>query len=124
MEINSKYKDQLLVIDQCVGRRVRDRRKSIKMSQESLAEKLEVSFQQVQKYERGSNRISASKLYVISKALNVEPCFFFEELEATSDGSIACQTESLISLLEKLHGIKNEDCKKHIIGLIESLAIS
>jgi transcriptional regulator with XRE-family HTH domain len=66
------------LIDRHVGSRVRMRRMLIKMSQEKLGEALGLTFQQIQKYEKGLNRIGASRLQQISKALNVSPSFFFE----------------------------------------------
>lgn len=68
-------------IDVHVGRRVRLRRKELGISQERLADGLDLTFQQVQKYERGSNRISASKLYEIARVLRVPVAFFFEGLD-------------------------------------------
>ncbi len=65
-------------VDVHVGARVRLRRKALKMSQQELAKHLNLTFQQVQKYERGSNRISASKLYEIANVLQVPIAFFFE----------------------------------------------
>ena len=65
-------------VDIHVGERVRLRRKALKMSQQELAKHLNLTFQQVQKYERGSNRISASKLYEIGQVLQVPIAFFFE----------------------------------------------
>ncbi|WP_303832310.1 helix-turn-helix domain-containing protein [Asticcacaulis taihuensis] len=56
-------------VDQIVGANIRSRRKQINMSQETLAERIDLTFQQVQKYERGTNRVSSSKLYAISIAL-------------------------------------------------------
>ena len=67
-------------IDKHVGSRIRERRKQLEMSQEKLAEKLGLTFQQIQKYERGSNRVAASKLYEISVALRASVEFFFEHL--------------------------------------------
>ncbi len=68
-------------IDTHVGGRVRMRRKLLGVSQEKLADSLGLTFQQIQKYERGSNRISASKLYEIGKALDAPVSFFFEGLD-------------------------------------------
>jgi transcriptional regulator with XRE-family HTH domain len=65
-------------IDRHVGSRVRMRRILLGMSQEKLGEALELTFQQVQKYETGMNRISASRLQQISTALNAPPAFFFD----------------------------------------------
>jgi transcriptional regulator with XRE-family HTH domain len=65
-------------IDRHVGSRVRMRRILLGMSQEKLGEALELTFQQVHKYETGMNRISASRLQKISTALNAPPAFFFD----------------------------------------------
>jgi transcriptional regulator with XRE-family HTH domain len=73
-------------IDVHVGLQVRLRRKELKISQEKLAETLGLTFQQVQKYERGSNRISASKLYEIARTLRVSMNWFFEGLSDPTDG--------------------------------------
>ena len=67
-------------IDVHAGFPVRLRRKELKISQEKLAETLGLTFQQVQKYERGANRISASKLYEIARTLRVPIGWFFEGL--------------------------------------------
>jgi transcriptional regulator with XRE-family HTH domain len=74
-------------IDVHVGLQVRLRRKELKISQEKLAEALGLTFQQVQKYERGANRISASKLYEIARALQVPIGWFFEGLAGSGDGA-------------------------------------
>lgn len=68
-------------IDVHVGQRVRLRRRMLGMSQERLAAQLGLTFQQVQKYERGANRISASKLFEIGRTLNVVVGFFYEGLD-------------------------------------------
>ena len=68
-------------IDIHVGRRVRLRRKERGISQERLAEGLCLTFQQVQKYERGANRVSASKLYEMARVLRVSIGYFFEGLD-------------------------------------------
>ena len=67
-------------IDRHVGSRVRQKRMLIKMSQEKLAEYLGITFQQVQKYERGTNRIGASRLWELSAVLEVPVQFFFGEM--------------------------------------------
>lgn len=70
---------QPLALDKRIGARVRARRLEIAMSQERLAELLGVTFQQVQKYEKGVNRIAASRLFDISTALDLPVAAFFEE---------------------------------------------
>jgi transcriptional regulator with XRE-family HTH domain len=67
-------------IDIHVGGRVRMRRILMGMSQEKLGEEIGLTFQQIQKYEKGSNRISASRLYQISRILNVPVQYFFEDV--------------------------------------------
>ncbi|HYD37438.1 MAG TPA: helix-turn-helix domain-containing protein [Allosphingosinicella sp.] len=73
-------------IDVHVGGRVRARRQLLKLSQAALADRLGVTFQQVQKYERGANRISASTLYRVAAALSAPMGYFFEGLADTVDG--------------------------------------
>jgi transcriptional regulator with XRE-family HTH domain len=65
-------------IDAHVGSRVRMRRMMMSMSQEKLGDALNLTFQQVQKYEKGANRIGGSRLHQIAGILQVEPAFFFE----------------------------------------------
>jgi transcriptional regulator with XRE-family HTH domain len=66
-------------IDVYFGKRLRLRRTPLGITQERLAEGLNISFQQVQKYENGTNRVSASRIQAISKLLDVPPEFFFKE---------------------------------------------
>ena len=68
-------------VDRHVGNRMRMRRLLIGMSQEKLGELLGITFQQVQKYEKGSNRVSASRLYHVAKVLAVPVQYFFDELQ-------------------------------------------
>ncbi|MBY6082531.1 MULTISPECIES: helix-turn-helix domain-containing protein [Ruegeria] len=68
-------------VDVHVGKRVRHRRWLIGMTQQQLAQQVGIKFQQIQKYETGANRISASRLWDIAEALDVPVSFFFEGLE-------------------------------------------
>ncbi|MFW6027818.1 MAG: helix-turn-helix domain-containing protein [bacterium] len=70
------------IIDQYVGERVRIRRVSLGLSQQAVAGRLGLTFQQVQKYEKGKNRIGSSRLYQLAKLLNVDVGWFFEGLDA------------------------------------------
>ena len=72
-------------IDVHVGNRIRMRRQIVGMSQEKLGELLGITFQQVQKYEKGSNRISASRLFYAAKTLGVPVQFFFDDLPGVDD---------------------------------------
>lgn len=66
-------------VDVIVGKRIRLRRSALSISQTELAERLGLTFQQIQKYERGSNRVSCSRLVELSKALDVPIVYFFED---------------------------------------------
>jgi len=76
-------------VDVHVGARLRLRRLQVGMNQGALARAIRVTFQQVQKYERGANRLSASRLYAACGVLSVKPGYFFEELatQEPDDGS-------------------------------------
>ncbi|MEM9781360.1 MAG: helix-turn-helix transcriptional regulator [Pseudomonadota bacterium] len=69
-------------VDVHVGQRVRQRRWMTGMTQQQLAEKVGIKFQQIQKYETGANRISASRLWDVAAALDVPVSFFFEGLDS------------------------------------------
>ncbi len=74
-------------VDVHVGKRVRHRRWMVGMTQQQLGDKVGIKFQQIQKYETGANRISASRLWDIAEALDVEISFFFEGLDGASSRS-------------------------------------
>lgn len=88
-------------VDVYVGSRVRLRRAILGLSQEKLAEELGVTFQQVQKYERGLNRISASRLWHLASVLGVSVNFFFENMD--SEG-----TKSTITTMTHGNGFSEE----------------
>lgn len=71
-------------IDVHVGQRIRSRRTLLGFSQEQLAHGLSVTFQQVQKFERGSNRVSASRLWDISQLLDVDISYFFDDMSSAT----------------------------------------
>lgn len=72
-------------VDIHVGKRVRHRRWMVGMTQQQLAEKVGIKFQQIQKYETGMNRVSASRLWDMATALSVPVDFFFDGLENNAD---------------------------------------
>src|SRR6201992_1671217 len=94
------------LVDKYVGSRVRMRRVLVGMSQEKLGEALGLTFQQVQKYEKGTNRIGASRLQQIARALNVQPSFFF-------DGAPNVQTETS-------HGMAEESNSAYVIDFLST----
>lgn len=80
----TKNGDKLMThpVDVHVGKRIRHRRWLVGMTQQQLAEQVGIKFQQIQKYETGANRVSASRLWDIADAMGVQVSFFFEGLEA------------------------------------------
>lgn len=73
-------------MDQHIGARMRLRRTLMGLSQEKLGEALGLTFQQVQKYERGVNRVSAARLFDVARVLDVPTSFFYDDMPAHSDG--------------------------------------
>lgn len=89
-----KTKGSADLLDRHVGKRLRLRRALLGLSQEKLADAIGLTFQQIQKYERGTNRISASRLYQFSKILDVPVTYFYEQVgdsaigEEDGDGTV------------------------------------
>jgi transcriptional regulator with XRE-family HTH domain len=112
-------------IDAMVGARVRMLRERRKMSQTALGEAIGVSFQQVQKYERGANRISASALFHIARTLGASPADFFDGLsdqgEATTDWSRMSDPQ-VRGLLDSFTRIPSPKVKAKVVELVEQLA--
>ncbi len=112
-------------IDALVGARVRMLRERRKMSQTALGDAIGVSFQQIQKYERGANRISASALFHIARSLGVSPADFFEGLQTDGDAASAWSRMSdpqVRGLLDSFVRIPSHKTKAKIVELIEQLA--
>ncbi len=84
--------------DKHIGKRIKLRRQTTGVTQSGLAEALGLSFQQIQKYETGKNRISSSRLVDIAKALGVKPAWFFRGLngESTPENEVTCRDEVLL----------------------------
>lgn len=82
-------------VDVHVGKRIRQRRWLVGMTQQQLAEKVGIKFQQIQKYETGANRVSASRLWDIADALDVAISFFFEGIQAGAEDKAATDHEKM-----------------------------
>jgi transcriptional regulator with XRE-family HTH domain len=94
-------------VDQHIGARIRLRRLTTHVSQEGLADRLNITFQQVQKYEKGVNRVAASRLWDLAHALEVPVGYFFEGLEdgiAAQGMSEACGDEPVFDLIASPDG--------------------
>ena len=122
-------------IDKHVGSRVRMRRMMLGMSQEKLGDALGLTFQQVQKYEKGSNRIGASRLQQISEILQVPVSFFFEGAppppgretgfeDAPSPAYVAdfLATSDGLTLVKAFMRIPNSKLRRRIVELVEEMA--
>lgn len=135
-EIKVSLKRSPGTVDQYVGARVKMRRRLIGMSQEKLAEQIGVAFQQVQKYEKGTNRIGASRLMKIAEVLGVSPAFFFEQEASDStvslDGVETYATSKALSefmaskeglaLNRAFAKITDVDMRQKFVALVKSIA--
>jgi len=122
-------------IDIHVGSRIRLRRNMLAMSQEKLGEMLGITFQQIQKYEKGTNRVGASRLQAISSHLNVPVAYFFEDApghDANAGGFAEDDGPSYVSdflsssegvqLTRSFLKIKDQKVRRRIIDLVKTLA--
>jgi transcriptional regulator with XRE-family HTH domain len=120
-------------IDAHVGERLRKMREERGMSQEALGQRVDVSFQQIQKYERGANRVGASRLYEFSQVLQVPVETFFNGLpaEAKNDDEAREAVQQLASFAKSKEGgelmlayanIKDQKARRQILQLIKTLA--
>lgn len=119
-------------VDLHVGARIRMRRKILGVSQERLAEDLGLTFQQIQKYERGANRVSASKLYEIAKSLQSSVGYFFEGLADTTGDGMAeggepfvhdfLMTSEGLELAGLFPRITRPKVRRRILELVRSMA--
>jgi transcriptional regulator with XRE-family HTH domain len=120
-------------IDKHVGSRVRMRRMMIGMSQEKLGDKLGITFQQIQKYEKGTNRIGASRLQQIATVLSVPVSFFFEGAPVPETGgghsepaspayvSDFLATSDGLALTKAFMKVKDAKVRRRIVDLVEAM---
>ncbi|ESQ82338.1 Cro/Cl family transcriptional regulator [Asticcacaulis sp. AC466] len=131
-----KLQDELKApdpVDIHVGARVRMRRKSLGLSQEALAERIGLTFQQVQKYERGSNRISCSKLYAIASVLKAPAPYFFEGIDEEIVAAEGVETETAVAgfllttegfaLARAFPRIPSAILRRRLLSLVETLSV-
>ena len=124
-------RQKLKPVDLHVGARVRARRMQMGMSQTALGNKLGITFQQIQKYEKGVNRIGASRLHQIAAILQVSPQYFFEdplatvpahEHGATSLFDEFCASRDGLALMQAFVKIADKATRQKIVRLVESLS--
>lgn len=117
-------------VDSHVGSRVRLRRLELGLSQEKLAEQLGITFQQVQKYERGTNRIGASRLHQIALVLQAPITYFFEGASESalprageqSPLALALSDPATVRLVRAFASIADPQLKQKAVGIIEAIA--
>lgn len=123
-------------VDIHVGGRIRLRRMMAGLSQERLGEQMGLTFQQIQKYEKGANRVGASRLFNLAQILNVPVSYFFDELEvddtSTAPGFAESKSQDfVIEFLNSREGlelnrsfvkIQDKDVRRSVIDLVRSLA--
>ncbi|HAE28237.1 MULTISPECIES: helix-turn-helix domain-containing protein [Hyphomonas] len=125
-------------IDRVVGQRIRWRRRELKLSQEQLAELLSLTFQQVQKYEKGVNRVSAGRLFEIASVMGVQVNYFYDGAESQLEDSrpyrfaeggganegprapvLDAETLDLIAAFQK---IKDDSLRKSLLNTVRAAA--
>lgn len=123
-------------VDAAVGKRIRLRRMALGLSQEKLADALGLTFQQVQKYEKGANRVGASRLFDLARVLQVPVEFFFEDLphhqapplQPQADGDMATtgipdqHSRETLDLVQAYNAIRNPVVRRRVADLARALA--
>lgn len=120
-------------VDIHVGKRLRSRRTLLGMSQEEIGDAVGITFQQVQKYERGLNRIGSSRLYQFSCLLGVGVAYFFEDFKeeikenVMSEDTVSFEHEhfnnkEVLTLVRAYYGISDPQVRKKILSLVKSLS--
>ncbi|UXS01123.1 helix-turn-helix domain-containing protein [Agrobacterium tumefaciens] len=117
-------------VDVFVGSKVRARRNSLSISQEKLGAAIGVTFQQIQKYEKGMNRIGAGRLQQISDALGTNPAFFFDGVPSHGVSSNVDQ-DDLLTFMQRADGLRlarlwmkigDSEARRKLLGVIELVA--
>ena len=123
-------------IDRLVGQRLRWRRRELRLTQEQLGERLGLTFQQVQKYEKGVNRISAGRLYELSTVLDVPVVYFYEGAEEylnlpngefaedSEAGPLPFMDQEAMELVAAYQQIEDETLRKSLLAAIKAAAVA
>jgi len=125
-------------VDVHVGNRIRMRRMLAGMSQEKLGERLGLTFQQVQKYEKGTNRVSASRLFHVAHVLGVPVQYFYEDLPEGAENGVGAEgfgesgeqavitnflnSSEGLQLNRAFHQITDTDVRRRVVELVKSIA--
>ncbi|MEM9668132.1 MAG: helix-turn-helix transcriptional regulator [Pseudomonadota bacterium] len=111
-------------IDKVIGTQIRQRRIMMGLTQDQVADTLGISYQQIQKYETGSNRVSASRLYEIATLLNTDIGWFFpsNDRQYLAEDSDSASPRHVIELVRRFSRIENQKVRAGIMALIRSIA--
>jgi transcriptional regulator with XRE-family HTH domain len=118
-------------IDVEVGGKIKAQRRLVGMSQDTLASRLGVTFQQIQKYEKGTNRVSSSRLAMIAETFGVPPAYFFPGSKVDPGLAVAAAAPELASFIETNEGrdlnvafarINSKTMRRKVVGLVTALA--
>ncbi|MFK7763405.1 MAG: helix-turn-helix domain-containing protein [Roseobacter sp.] len=107
-------------VDVHVGRKLKQIRTMRRLSQTDVARELNLSFQQIQKYEIGSNRIAASRLYELSRILDVPTSYFFDGLDAMTNATQ--ERDPSLEIVAALAAIRDDTVKSRIVTFIEDVS--
>ena len=112
-------------IDQRIGQRIRERRVVLGLNQTKLADGLGITFQALQKYEKGHTRIAAGRLYGCAQLLDVPPEYFFEGLEGSDSGTPdETRSDEAMKLVRAYYSISDPTERLHVRKLVQALARS
>lgn len=112
-------------VDRLVGDRIRRRRILMGLTQDQLGESLGISYQQIQKYETGANRVSAGRLYLIASRLDVSPGWFFDPVKSdasSDDFDELGSSRLLMEFVRSFARIKDERLKSVLVSLVRAMA--
>ena len=123
-------------IDKLVSRRIKTRRMIMGLSQQDLGKAVEVSIQQIQKYEKATNRISSGKLYTLANFLKVPVDYFYDQsdcnkvlnnsfaedaVEYQADNEFKIDEKEIVALVKNFSEVKNSQARKKIIELVKTM---
>jgi transcriptional regulator with XRE-family HTH domain len=108
------------LIDKHVGRRLRDRRRSMDLSQQDIANILGISYQQVQKYESGLNRVSAGRLYLLAHIMHTTPGYFYEGLPS-GDEILSGRITEMDLIIPDLDSLPSTNVRDALSDLVRAI---
>lgn len=124
--VKQKVKEASQDIDKVIGERIRQRRAVLGLSQQNVSDPLGITYQQLQKYEKGTSKVSASKLFVLAKVLDVKISYFYDGLEELLDlqtiGSLpdtgGTSNSELRRLSKAYSNIENQEVREALLDFV------